>query len=65
MRTEEKYWLKWQDEMRDEGRKEFQRQLLNLLEKELKTVDEIDNEWDQGFDKAIQLVIAIIEKGVD
>lgn len=65
MSPNEASWQRWQDEIREEGRIEFQKQIHKALVSELKPTEEINDEWDQGFDEAIQLAIAIVERGID
>mgnify|MGYP000583108225 CR=1 FL=1 len=62
MSPSETSWLRWQDEIRIEGRNELGKELIQLLVTELKPTEEISDEWDQGFDEAIQLCLALVNK---
>lgn len=64
MAPSEASWLRWQDEIRIEGRNELGKELTQYLVTELKPAEEISDEWDQGFDEAIQLCLALIKKAV-
>lgn len=54
-------WIRWQDEIREEGRVEVKREVLKDLEKELESITE-DDEWKQGYSEALQLAIALVTK---
>lgn len=64
MSPSEASWHRWQDEIRIEGRNELGKELIQELVTELKPTEEISDEWGQGFDKAIQLCLALIKKAV-
>lgn len=61
MSPNEATWIRWQDEIRQEGRVEVKRQVTKQLEKELETIYE-DDEWKQGYSEALQLAIALVAK---
>ncbi len=58
---DEATWIRWQDEIREEGRVEVKREVLKELEAELDTIHE-DDEWKQGYSEALQLAIALVTK---
>ncbi len=63
MSPSEASWHRWQDEIRVEGRNELGKELIQEVT-ELKPAEDISDEWDQGFDEAIQLCLALITKAM-
>lgn len=64
MSSSEASWHRWQDEIRVEGRNELGKELIQDLVTELKPAEDISDEWDQGFDEAIQLCLALVKKAM-
>lgn len=64
MSPSEASWHRWQDEIRIEGRNELGKELIQELVTELKPAEDISYEWDQGFDEAIQLCLALVKKAM-
>ncbi len=64
MSPSEASWHRWQDEIRIEGRNELGKELIQELVTELKPAEDISDEWDQGFDEAIQLCLALVKKAM-